>query len=268
MALFKTSFTSYTLKRNVDINIMYPGLTPDEISHGAHDHAMKGTPPVLYLLHGYWGSHNSWNSYSSVERYAEEYQIVIVTLSAENNSYVNLNDFIPKISDKLFPADYYAFVEDEISNFVHCFFPVSRRKEDTYIAGLSMGGYGAMIHGLAHAEKYQAVGAFSPVTTLQNGRLGDFKTMREEVKTKYEPIEIIKKAKNLPAFYYSYGTLDYLLSCQDWFEEELQKLNIAHTCNRRDGFRHEWKLWDEELDNFLKWIPRTDAFASLPKRFV
>lgn len=268
MPLFKTSFVSYTLKRNVDINIMYPGLTPDEINSGIKTHKRKGKYPVLYLLHGYWGSNNSWHSYSSAERYAEEYNIVIITFSAENNSYVDMNDFVQKTSDNLFPPDYYTFLEKELPDFVQSYFFVSRRKEDTYIAGLSMGGYGAMIHGFANAKKYNAVGAFSPVTTLQNNRFGDWNKLPKRIREKYEPIEIIKKADKLPHFYYSYGTLDYLLQCQDWFEEELNKLNIDHVCHKREGYKHEWRLWDEELDKFLQWLPRTDYFASTSKRYV
>ncbi|MFA6688773.1 MAG: alpha/beta hydrolase [Sphaerochaetaceae bacterium] len=268
MPVFRTSFVSYVLRRSVDVNIMVPGLTPDEISRGVRTHRPKAKYPVLYLLHGYWGNQDSWLNYSSVARYAEEYSMVIVTMAGENNSYIDLGEFETRISEKLFPVDYYDFIETELPQFVRSYFPVSSRMDDTYIAGLSMGGYGALIHGLAHPNKFRAVGAFSPVTTLRQGRLGEYESFSPTMKAKYEPVEIIRRRETLPALYYSYGDLDYLLPLQDWFEGELNRLGVVHTCSRRSGFRHEWRLWDQELDRFLAWLPRSDVYKDVAKRQV
>lgn len=268
MPLCRTSFVSYVLRRSVDVNVMIPGLTPDEIMHGASSHKVRAKYPVLYLLHGYWGNADSWLSYSSVSRYAEEYSIAIVTMATENNSYVDLGDFEKTLSQKLFPADYYDFLEKELPDFVKSYFPISSRREDTYIAGLSMGGYGALIHGLAHPRTFRAVGAFSPVTTLQQGRLGNYRDFTKTIREKYEPLEIIKKQKVLPDLYYAYGDQDYLLPCQDWFEEKLVQLEVKHTFHKRVGYKHEWRLWDQELDSFLAWLPRSDVYKGVPKRDV
>ena len=256
------------LKRNVNVNVFCPGLVPDEASAGVKTHKIKAKYPVLYLLHGYWGNENSWLENSSVARYAEERQICIVTFSGENNCYVDVGDFKDDVSPMMFSPDYYDFIETELQDFVRNYFPISHRMEDTYMAGLSMGGYGTLIHGLAHPRKYRAIGAFSPMPSLRKGRLGDFDSFSKEILRKYEPVEIIKKAKSLPAIYYSYGDKDFLLDVQDWFEEELKKLNVEHTYKRMEGYAHEWALWDRELESFLIWLPRTDAYAKMPRRYV
>lgn len=270
MPLFKTDFSSAYLRRNVSVEIVVPGLTPGDIDRGGRwSDRLKAKYPVIYLLHGYWGNERSWSGFSSMERYAEEHQIAIVTMSGENNFYVNLQEFSNTVSDRIFPPDYYSFLEKELPDFVKTYFPVSSRREDTYIAGLSMGGYGALIHGLAHANRYRAVGAFSPVTTIENFdifRLGQGLTSAQLAK--YEPVRIIRRAKALPDLYYAYGDKDHLLPCQDWFEEQLVNLGVKHTLSRREGLAHEWRLWDEELEKFIAWLPRTDAYAESGKRSV
>ena len=60
--------------------------------------------------------------------------------------------------------NYYDFIQKELPEFITSNFPISSRREDTYIAGASMGGYGALAHALGHPESYCAVGAFSPAT--------------------------------------------------------------------------------------------------------
>ncbi len=65
-----------------------------------------------------------------------------------------------------------------------------------------------------------------------------------------------------------YGDKDYLLDMQDWFEDEFGKMNIPHTFHKREGYGHEWALWDRELESFLLWLSRTDAYAKSPGRCV
>ncbi|QTQ14909.1 hypothetical protein HRQ91_10815 [Treponema parvum] len=271
MPHLKVDFISYTLKRNVAINVMIPGLIADEIIAGERTHRPKAPYPVLYLLHGYWGDSGSWERYTSVERYAEEYGIAIVTMSAENNFYVDMADLdLGYTATRIFGPNYWDFLEKELPDFLSAFFPLSKKAQDTYIAGLSMGGYGALIHGFSNPAKFRAVGAFSPPTTLTTDVLGKYDTLDKKIVEKYEPINIIKrqmaKGKKLPALYYSYGSKDFLVPCQDWFENELVKAKFEHTYKKADEYAHEWPLWDKELDGFLAWLPRTDIYHTPGKK--
>jgi len=273
MPHLKTDFISYTLKRSVTIDIMIPGLIADEIIAGTRTHKPKAKYPVLYLLQGYWGDYGSWERYTSVERYAEEYNIAIVTMSTENNFYIDMDDLnLGYTATRIFGPDYWDFLEKELPDFLSAFFPLSMKYEDTYIAGLSMGGYGALLHGFSYPAKFKAIGAFSPVPTITSDALGKYDMLDKKFIDKYEPIHIIRrdmeKGKKLPELYYSYGAEDFLVPSQDWFEGRLKELNVKHTYAKVPGYRHEWPLWDAELDRFLAWLPRTDVYHNPVKRKV
>ena len=267
MPYFRTDFVSYTMKRHVTISAIIPGLIDDEIIAGARTHKPKADYPVLYLLNGYWGDSRSWERYTAVERYAEEYQIAIITFGGENNAYVNLEDFMPgSYKDRIFPINYYDFLEKELPDFVESYFPVSARRDDTYIAGLSMGGYGALLHGFSNPSRYRAIGAFSPAASaVKSGLLRPESASDPAIIEKYEPLSIIRcqveKGEELPDLYYSYGTEDFLFPMCQEFNAGLERLGVRHTTKIVEGMRHEWPLWDRELESFLLWLPRTDFYS-------
>ena len=92
MAKFTCNFISYTLKRTVDITVVIPTVTIPE-SMGLSEsrkHTPKEKFPVLYLFHGMGNNHATWTGYTNVEMYAEERQIAVVNISAENKSYVKV----------------------------------------------------------------------------------------------------------------------------------------------------------------------------------
>ena len=168
MAKFTCNFISYTLQRTVDITVIVPSVTiPESMGMGAEGekpaltHRKADKFPVLYLLHGFGNNHTAWNAYTNVELYAEERQIAVVCLSAENKAYVDQ------------PRDkFYDFVAKELPDFVLGMFPVSDRPEDTYIAGLSMGGYGALVHGLSRSARFAAIVATQLMLAIQAEGLG------------------------------------------------------------------------------------------------
>ena len=130
MAKLTCNFLSYTLHRAVDITVIVPSICFPEMMAPNPSHAKAEKYPVLYLLHGYGNNHATWNGYTSVELYAEERNIAVVMLSAENKSYINHGG----------DDNYFDFISHELPEFVQSMFPVSSRPQDTYIAGLSMGG--------------------------------------------------------------------------------------------------------------------------------
>ena len=135
--------------------------------------------------------------------------------------------------------------------------------EDTYIAGLSMGGYGALAHALDRPYAWRAVGAFSPGVDIgERGgiMLGhDFPPMMNV----YELLEEHAGAQ-LPNIFLCCGQEDFLYQSVVRFHSELEKYGISHRWDAVPDFEHEWKFWDIELERFLDWLPRTDAYALLP----
>ena len=159
MAKFQCNVISYTLKRTVDITVVIPTPTiPDSMGMGGNtpSHVPEAKYPVLYLLHGMGNNHATWSGYSNVEFFAEERNIAVVMISGENKAYINHEG----------GDQFYDFVAEELPQFVKAMFPISDRVEDTYIAGLSMGGYGTLVHAFSHPERFAAYGSFSGAPSM------------------------------------------------------------------------------------------------------
>ena len=162
------------MRRAIEVHVIIPGLTSTEADRAGASHKPRWKYPVLYLLHGYWNDCSGWERYTSLERYAEERQIAVVTLSGENNMYMNLQDVKAESPDPLLmEPDYETLIVKELPEFVTSMFPISKKPSDTYIAGLSMGGFGALCNGFRYPGKYRAIGAFSPLPSL---RRTDYRT--------------------------------------------------------------------------------------------
>lgn len=252
MAKFNCNFISYTLKRAVDITVIIPSVTiPESLSIGVTkgqtvSHQIKEKYPVLYLLHGYGNNHATWSGYSNIELYAEERQIAVVMFSTENKFYSNVSE----------EDHYYDFVNDELSEFVTNMFPISTKVEDTYIAGLSMGGYGALLHGLTHPEKYQAIGSFSGAVNVEHAKINLLDHIHQMIDNKVV----------FPQLYIACGTNDFIYKANLELIELLKKNDVPVTADLVEGYEHEWRFWDLEVERFLDWVDRNDFYASKKRK--
>ena len=269
MAKFTCDFISYTLKRTVDITVIVPTVTIPE-SMGLTDGKCLHTPddkyPVLYLFHGMGNNHNTWTGYTKVEMYAEERQIAVVTISAENRSYVNMCG-----------DDFFTFISKELPDFVCGMFPISRDPEHTYIAGLSMGGYGTLVHAFTNPEKFKAFGALSAAVNLNPETLfGDdimaAATGGANANPALDPSALADKVaadgKKFPKGYIACGEQDFLFAVNEEFRDKLIGLGADITWEQLPEYGHEWRFWDIEIEKFLDWLPRTDAYAGKGRRQI
>lgn len=253
MARFQCNVISYVLQRAVDITVVVPSSTiPESLGFGtAPSHVIREKYPVLYLLHGMGNDHATWGGYSGIELYAEERNIAVVMLSGENKFYRNVPD-----GDKFFD-----FIEKELPEFVTNYFPVSDRPEHTYIAGLSMGGYGALLHGLSCPERFAAIGAFSSALEVS------FKTEDGQQKDcgldiYYLTAKALEEGKKLPPMYIACGEDDFLYEMNRKYKDMLEEKKVDVTWVSLPGYAHEWRFWNMQAEEFLKWIPRTDGYAA------
>ena len=279
MALFQCNFISYILMREVQINVILPTIScPEGMSLAGTDktasHAGKAPYPVLYLLHGFANNYTVWGRYTSLERYAEERQIAVVTISGENKGYRNL-DPVGDSNPMRQPDRHFDFLAYEVPEFVKANFNVSKRPEDTYIAGLSMGSSGALLHSLSIPENFRAVGAFSgPMMDIRTMFLTDDQkaAMTEgdwDAGVAKEAKDLVQKAileeKKLPDFYVATGTEDSP-EASAAFARFLKKAGANVYTNFSRPYGHEWQFWDESLQEFLDWIPRTDPYAGTKRK--
>ena len=136
MASMTCHYYSSTLGNNIAINVIIPTPQGNEqiVDQDIQKQYQYETGlPVVYLLHGAYGDFSSWIRYSNIERYAQERCCAVVMASAGNYFY----------QDMYRGSAYRTFFTEELPMFITSVFPVSKKREDTYIAGFSMGGYGA-----------------------------------------------------------------------------------------------------------------------------
>jgi len=279
MGQFTCNFISYSLNRSVTVSVILPtavGFGPDTPKH-----TPKAKYPVLYLLHGGINDYSTWLRYTNIERYAEERNIAVVTFSSENKSYRDTVGKITGFSDPMAEVhdNFTRFVREELPEFVTGIFPISSRPEDTYMAGLSMGGYGTAFHGLSEPERYAAIGLFSPMIchTSYLGRFGaegKLELSKEEIMNGLYPEirEAIQKTvdekKAFPKIFISNGAKDlpvFAPALADLLEES--GASVTRDIGTKP-YGHEWAFWDLTVQEFLDWLPRTDAYAGGGKRHI
>ena len=255
MAQIHCNFFSYSLGYDVDLTLLLPSVGPCDMGDAIkRTHKIPAKYPILYLLHGHGNGYMSWNRFTSVERYAEERRIAVVTISVGNKGYMNA----------AYGENYYDFIWKELPEFLITNFPISDKWEDTYIAGASMGGYGAMAHAFGHPKSYRAVGAFSPAVVWDDELQERIGHKMPQMINLYDLLEKnLDKKVEVPDIFCCIGSQDFLIEDVDAFQQYLERMNIKYYFDRVEGYGHEWRFWDTELLKFLDWLPRTDVYAKM-----
>ena len=230
MAVFRIAFASETLFRTVNLNVIVPVET-----YGRTDVKKPEKFKTLYLLHGFGGSQDDWMDYSNLRAISEKYNLAIVLPSGENSFYDNMNSIAGRYSD---------FTGKEIVDFTRRMFPLSERREDTYIGGLSMGGFGALRLGSLYHETFGKLFTLSGAFIIDNisgqkagysdsiadydyyvRTFGDLDCLKDSEK---DPMYCVKKAvlqKNMPEVYQAVGTEDFLIEENRMMKKYLEKEN-------------------------------------------
>lgn len=256
MAQLNINFHSYSIGVPVEIELTLPSVSSCDGRDGTQpSHKLAAKFPVLYLLHGAGNDYHCWTRYTSAERYAEEQQIAIVTCSVGNSRYHNREG---ARGEKFFD-----FLSKELPEFLTSYFPISDRPEDTYIAGLSMGGYGTFIHGFSHPERFAAMCPLSAAVSMgsRDGEEFDPTTDPESLAE-----AIVKSGKKFPKLYIACGKQDFLYEANVKFRDKLISMGADVTWDETEEHGHEWRFWDLELEKALKWLPRTDAYAGSARK--
>ncbi len=263
MALMHCHYHSRTLGQNVDVNVIIPTPEGDEqiTSNKTKQkyHYDEGLP-VLYLLHGAFGDYSSWTRFSNVERYVQQYGCAVVMASAQNSFYQNMHR----------GGKFHDFYATELPEFIQSVFNVKSDRESTYIAGLSMGGYGAWHLALSHPEKYAKTASLSGVVDVVAAFSGDSVKERED---RLNPRIIFKDGmpeagsqddllalydecvKNglVPDLYQACGTEDFLYDINLDVKRALEDRKAEFLYEEGPG-EHNWDFWDAYIKKVLAWI--------------
>lgn len=255
MALMQVSFYSEALGVTASMNVILPQQTRSQIGMDSRASETR-LHPTLYLLHGLSDDHSIWLRRTSVERYAASRGLAVV-MPAVNRSFY---------TDMKYGAKYWTFVSEELPELCRSFFPLSDRREDNFVAGNSMGGYGTLKLALSHPGRFAAAAALSAVTdpAAQAGRFGEDYDLifggRQEaiVGTKHDLFtlaEQLRESGDEPPKLYQYcGKADFLYDDNVRFRDHLLRLGYELTYEEDDN-DHNWACWDEQIRRVIEWLP-------------
>ncbi len=252
MALIDCDFFSETLEVGTSLTVVLPQQTAEQIGVASTQIGSDG-PPVLYLLHGLSDDHTAWLRYTSIERYATARGLAVVMPAVHRSFYAN----------EAHGHAYWDYISQELHEVVASFFKVSTRREDTFVAGLSMGGYGALKLGLSHPERYAAVASLSGAVDVRSlaSRLERVEIVERVFDSTFGPgddlYELVDAVDptTMPPLYISCGTEeDRLMGANTRLVEQATKRGLDVTTDFRPGI-HEWGLWDDVIQDVIAWLP-------------
>lgn len=256
MALLRCEFFSDVLGQSTEATVLLPQATTRQI--GMAGVAGGRAHPVLYLLHGRSDDHTIWTRRTSLERYVAERDLAVVMPTGHRGFY----------TDQVTGYDYWTFLTEELPAVMRGFFPLSHRREDTFAAGLSMGGYGALKWALRRPQDLAAAASLSgKLDVLDADRsAGEWRaTFGDEEHAVAAGDELFALAAaadpaGSPALYQWCGTEDPLLGENRRFAAHARELGLPLVSEEGPG-AHEWEAWDRMIQRVLDWLPLESATA-------
>lgn len=252
MAYAHTSLFSESLGMSTSVAVVLPQRTTTQI--GLSGTRSAGDPPVLYLLHGLSDDETIWMRRTSIERYAAEYGLAVVMPRVERSFY----------QDMAHGERYWTYVSQELPALVQQLFRVSDRREDTFVAGLSMGGYGAMRLALAQPERFAAAASLSGALhmahpAVRQSRSDFYDTAFGEADiagSDADLLALLARADpaRLPSLMVACGLQDDLLPMQHAFLAAADDAGVEVASSLTTG-EHEWGYWDARIQDVLAWLP-------------
>lgn len=261
MAIIEVNFISKCLMRTVTFNAIIPVDKFGPQAENAEQKPLK----TLYLLHGIFGNYTDWVNGTRIQAWAEANDLAVIMPSGENRFYLD---------DEKSGELYGEFIGKELVEFTRKLFPLSDKREDTFIAGLSMGGYGAIRNGLKYAENFGCVIGLSaalvhdtwkdadnsaPIFTFRRSYyeaiFGEYDKVKGSDK---DPKALLLKLKEegrpVPKMYLCCGTEDGLVTANRDFRDFLNENGVDLTYVEGPG-KHDWVFWDTYIKKVLDWLP-------------
>jgi len=216
---------------------------------------------TLYLLHGHSDDHTAWQRWTSIERYVEGLNLAVVMPAVHLSFY----------TDMVYGGKYWTFISEEVPAVVRDIFPLSSDRKDNFVAGLSMGGYGAFKLALTYPERYAAAASLSGAVDIREvvrahndpankAWLAEMRTVFGDLSkvpgSKHDLFTLAKKVAKghvKPRFYQCCGTEDILYGDNIRFRDGVRKLPLDLTYEEGPG-EHVWAYWDKMIQNVLAWM--------------
>ena len=250
MAIFRGEIRSRTMEMDTGLAVILPYDSFQEL------------PPAktLYLLHGLKQSAGAWLNMSSIGRYAKEHNLAVVMPEVQRSFYTDMEMGLA----------YFTYISEELPQLCQKLFRLSPKREDTFVAGLSMGGYGAAKCALARPDIFSAFGSFSgalDIAMLKEGAKYAPQMLPEMqaifgtdlvLKEQDDLFALAQKAAALPKemrprAYITCGSDDhgnYIIEQNRKFRDHLSALPLELRYEEFPG-GHEWPLWDKSVERAI-----------------
>ncbi len=253
MALFQIHYKSTVMSQEVKFNVIIPDEQTEDI-------------PWVLLLHGLSGNEDDWMRYTAIERYSKEQGYAIVMPAASKSWY----------SDQVYGLPFYTFITTELIDYVRRVFPLSKKREKTFVAGLSMGGYGSLKIGLNHTDMFSAIASLSGVVDIYHR----FRTDGKGRGIGYENmaagnwgpdyLNVLQQAPNniyclldamkpddpmMPKLFLACGSEDHLYPRNEELVQYLSERGFSYEWYKKPGV-HKWDVWDYYIPEVLKFFTR------------
>ncbi|MCS7461441.1 esterase family protein [Paenibacillus doosanensis] len=254
MALIECNYFSEVLRLSTSMTVILPQQTKGQI--GMENIRLMGKHPTLYLLHGMSDDHTIWIRRTSIERYVAPLGIAVVMPQVHRSSY----------ADMVYGNNYWTFLSEELPELAQSFFPLSKAREDNFVAGLSMGGYGALKWALRRPDRFVAVASLSG--GVNRNRFRDDPLRSTDYRLAFGDQSIRGTENDLftllrqcdesgvpkPKIYHCCGTEDSNYEDNLLFREACEQNGFETTFKEGPG-GHTWDYWDRQIQDVLAWLP-------------
>lgn len=234
---------------------------------------LDGKFKTLYLLHGAGDNQSVWSRLTNIEWYCEQYNVAVVMPFGAMSFY----------TDMLHGQRYWSYLSEELPRYMQAIFPLSDKREDNFVAGNSMGGYGAFKLALSCPERFCAAASLSGALNMS----AEIKNVETKSAASPNPTRIMNTIQNvfggiegfrdtpndlfwlirrnlregrpMPRLYQCVGTEDFLYEYNQDFRRFTEENGVAVTYAEQPG-RHDWDYWQERLPDVFAWLfPEGDA---------
>lgn len=261
MSLLHVDFYSQALSGPARFVAVLPNDVPPMALDSPH---YKRPPKVLILLHGYTGCESDWITGTSVRALAMQYNLAVLMPAAGNSFYLNGDATGTRYAD---------LVGKELPEFAARAFGLNISRENTWIGGLSMGGFGALHTAFLFPGQFSKIMALSSALIIHElpemtpeasnamanyayyrNIFGDLKTAPErDCNPEVLAEALLAKGDALPAIFMACGTEDFLYQPNCTFHDFLTKKQIPHVYRTSPGI-HDWKFWSANLEPAIRWM--------------
>ena len=248
MAFLRCDFSSASLMRSVNINVIIPSNVP------------ASKRKVMYLLGGLSDDNTMWCRRTNIERYADACGMTVIMPNGERSFY----------TDAVAGEKFWSFISEELPAVVKDLFNIAPERKNTFAAGLSMGGYGALKLGLRLPGQFAAVAGLSSVTDIRyRYQAADSASWRPELDRIFGgenqlsagnndlfdlAANVVKSSKKLPKILSICGSEDFMIEDNRKFNNFMRTIKYPDFYSFERPGSHNWDFWDTHIQGVLKFF--------------